>query len=189
MQDKTISLIEGLLLVSSRELSVKRLAEFLQIPPEEIRAAIGLIKEKYNQQDSGIHLSQSGEKIQLTTNPADGEALKKFLHEEDKGELTKPALETLTIIAYRQPITKAEIEQIRGINCSLILRNLLIRGMIEIKEDQKNSQTFYFVTLDFLKFLGINDVQELPSYERLNSDENLQKLIDQKESLEVKINI
>lgn len=189
MNEKIISAIEGLLLITNRELTTRRIADTLEVSVEEVREIIDYLKNKFNQENSGIHLIQSGEKIQLTTNPENVEIIKKFFHEEEKSELTRPALETLTIIAYRQPISKTELEQIRGINCSLILRNLMIRGLVEAKDDPDKMEIYYYVTLDLLKFLGINNVTELPDYKRLNSDENLKKLFEQKENEEVKINI
>lgn len=188
-KEKLISLIEGLLLVANKELTFKKLGEILEIEKEEVKQAIEGLKNKYNQENSGIHLTINNEKVQLTTNPKNAEIIKKFLDEEEKGELTKPSLETLTIIAYRQPVTKQGIEQIRGVNCSLILRNLMIRGLVEVKEDSQKMETYYSVTLDFLKYLGINQVSELPDFEKLNSDENLQKLLMQKEEGQTKINI
>lgn len=188
-KEKLISIIEGLLLVANKELTFKNLAIITGAEKNEINEAIEILKNKYNQENSGIHLIVNDEKVQLTTNPKNSEIIKKFLEEEEKGELTKPSLETLTIIAYRQPITKQEIEQIRGVNCSLILRNLMIRGLIEAKEDPNKLEMSYAVTLDFLKYLGINEVSELPDFTKLNSDENLKKLLEQKEDEQVKINI
>ena len=71
------------------------------------------------------------------------------------------------------------MEQIRGVNCSLILRNLLIRGLVEAEYNKQRAVTEYNITMDFLKYLGLSSVKELPDYEKLNSDENLQKLLSQ----------
>ena len=93
--------------------------------------------------------------------------------------MTQPSLETLTIIAYRGPITKPEIEQIRGVNCSLILRNLLIRGLIEEKEDKQRLQNTYTISFDFLRHLGADRVEELPQYSDLHTDEVVGQLIQE----------
>ena len=79
------------------------------------------------------------------------------------GELSRPSLEALTILAYRGPLTRPELEQIRGVHSSLILRNLLLRGLIEEKEDARLGQPLYSVTLDFLRHIGLASVEELPS--------------------------
>ena len=94
-------------------------------------------------------------------------------------ELTRPSLETLTIIAYRGPITKPEIEQIRGINCSLILRNLALRGLIEEADDAARLQPVYTVSVKFLRHLGIHAASELPQYEDLHGNERIGKMLEE----------
>ena len=136
------------------------------------------MKEKFNTDESGIRIIDNSGVIQFTTAPEQAELVKTFIKDETTGELSRPSLETLTIIAYRQPITKAELEQIRGVNCSMILRNLMIRGLVMKKDDKKMLISYYFVTVDFLKFLGINDVNELPDYEVLNNNKDLHKLFN-----------
>ncbi len=89
-------------------------------------------------------------------------------------------METLTIIAYRGPIAKSELEQIRGINCSLILRNLMIKGLIEEERDEKRMNIKYRVSIDFIRYLGINKVEELPDYQKLFNHENLVKLLEER---------
>lgn len=169
--------LESLLLAAARPLSVKKLVEFLAIDEQEVLLAASELNQDYKEREAGCQLLINNHQIQLVTGSANSELVKRFLKDEETGELSKPSLETLTIIAYRQPITKAELEQIRGVNCSLILRNLLIRGLIEASEDKIKLTTVYGVTLDFLKFLGLSTVSQLPDYEQLNSDENLQKIL------------
>lgn len=169
--------LESLLLAAARPLSVKKLAEFLAIDEQEVLLAASELNQDYREREAGCQLLINNHQIQLVTGSSNSELVKRFLKDEETGELSKPSLETLTIIAYRQTITKAELEQIRGVNCSLILRNLLIRGLIEASEDKVKLTTVYGVTLDFLKFLGLSTVAELPDYEQLNSDENLQKIL------------
>jgi segregation and condensation protein B len=100
-----------------------------------------------------------------------------FLKEQRSGELTRPALETLTIVAYRGPVAKSEIDLIRGVNCSLILRILLIRGLITAREDQDRMVTLYEISFDFLRHLGIREVRELPQYHELHTDLKLQDFL------------
>ncbi|TFG35175.1 MAG: hypothetical protein E4H47_02040, partial [Parcubacteria group bacterium] len=80
--------------------------------------------------------------------------------------------------AYRGPITKADLDAIRGVNCSLILRNLMIKGLVEQREDKEKMAIFYHVTFDFLKYLGITETKELPDFEKLNKDENIEKILN-----------
>ena len=174
--------IESLLFVSSRPLSVKRLAEITGHSKDEIKKALEALVADYGaRQESGFIVMRNGDEVQLATSPDNAEMVKTFLKDETFGELTRPALETLTIIGYRGPLTKAELEQVRGVNCSLILRNLLIRGLVETeggKADDPTAPAFYRVTFDFLRYLGLRQADELPEYENLRNDENLQKLLD-----------
>jgi len=181
MEQNTLSVLESLLLAIGKPISFKELVSLLSIKDKELEELVKDLKEKYNQPDSGIKVAINNKKIQLTTNAGNADILRQYFKEEVTGELTKPSLEALTIIAYRQPITKEELEQIRGVNCSLILRNLLIRGLIESQETKADLVPTYAVTIDFLRHLGINSVEELPDYQKLNSDANLQQLINDKD--------
>ncbi len=170
--------IESILLAIGKPISLRELSSFFKTKEENIYNIIKELKEKYNKKESGIHIVVNNKKVQLVTNPDNSKVLMDYLQEEINSELTKPSLETLTIIAYRQPISKEELEQIRGVNCSLILRNLLIKGLIDSKEEQGGLITKYSITIDFLRHLGINSVEELPDYDKLNSNKNLQRILE-----------
>lgn len=175
--------IESLLFISHKPLSVKSLVNFLKkenetVKPEEATQILEELKAKYNFPESGVQIIQTGEEYQMVTNPDASALVKKFINEDMTGELTPASLEALTVIAYRGPISKAELEQIRGVNCSLILRNLLIRGMIKMDEDKTKMNFFYSVTVDFLKYLGINSVNELPDYQTLHRTETLNQFLE-----------
>ncbi|MEK7537609.1 MAG: SMC-Scp complex subunit ScpB, partial [Patescibacteria group bacterium] len=101
-----------------------------------------------------------------------------YLKEEQAGELTRPALETLTIVAYRGPISKIQLDTIRGVNCSLILRHLMIKGLVEAKHAKDKYQTTYRVSADFVRFLGLTDITQLPDYEQLHVDERLEQILN-----------
>lgn len=178
MNDKLKSQLESILLVSSKPLSFKKLAELTEQDADSVKSELENLSREYSDNARGFSLVLNNNQAQLVSSPENSQLVKGYLHDEITGELTKPSLETLTIIAYRQPITKAEMEQIRGVNCSLILRNLLIRGLIEAEYNKERATTLYSVTIDFLKFLGLNSMTELPDFEKLNSDENLLKLLD-----------
>ena len=102
-----------------------------------------------------------------------------MVKEEVYSELTQPQLEALTIIAYRGPITKLELETIRGVNCSLILRNLLVRGLIEEKDDAVKLQPVYSVSLEMLRHLGIHGVSELPDFENFHNNVQIDQMIQE----------
>lgn len=173
----TRSKIESILLVASRPLGLVALAKLLEITKKELVTELESLRDSYQEEGRGIELALGTTEVQLVSSPGNAELVKKFLKEEITGELTRPSLETLTIIAYRGPIGKAELEQVRGVNCSLILRNLLIRGLVVHEDDKKTRQRKYSVTVEFLKFLGISQVQELPEYDKLSSHEAVEDLL------------
>lgn len=176
---KRVSQIEGLLLVAGKPLALTTLAKTLNCSVDDIRAAAAELSQRYNRSESGIHCMFNDNKIQFITNPELKQLIAEFIKDETTGELTKPSLETLTIIAYRQPVTKEELEQIRGVNCSLILRNLLIRGLIESHEERGGLAVTYSASMDFLRFLGVHSVEELPDFERLRSHEAVTAVLEQ----------
>lgn len=177
--------IESLLFISPKPLNLKSLLAFLKkenepAKLEEVNTALEELMQKYNFEGSGVRIINSGDDYQMTTSPEASALVKSFIKEDVTGELTPASLEALTVIAYRGPIAKPELEQIRGVNCSLILRNLLIRGLIDVNEDKTKMQSYYQVTTDFLKFLGINSVSELPDYTTLHQVDTLNKVLEQK---------
>lgn len=173
--------IESLLFIANKPLTTGKLSEIVKKDKKDVEEALHELMSKYNESKQGITLMRDGSKYELVSSPDNAGIVREYLKDEQTGELTKPSLETLTIIAYRAPVTKGELEMIRGVNCSLILRNLLIKGLIEGEENSKDKLTYYRITFDFMRFLGINDVKELPDYEKLNSDINLESLLSESE--------
>ena len=169
--------IESLLFIANRPLSAAKLAEALKAKKEQVEGAIDELAEKYAGADSGIRILRNAGAVQMATAPETAAAVQEFLKDETTGEMTRPSLETLTIVAYRGPISKAELEEIRGVNCSLILRNLMLRGLVEVKGEHGNPGAAYSVTMDFLRFLGVSSVEELPDFDRLNSHENIVRVL------------
>lgn len=181
---KLATYIESLLFVSLKPLNAKKIAEFVDASVDDIQEALDTLQREYVQQERGIQLIKNNGKYKMVTHPDTGEVTSQFLKEDVIGELTGPQLETLTVIAYRMPVTKAELELIRGVNCSMILRNLLIRGLIEEKQDTKSLIPVYVLSFECMQHLGITKQEDLPDFEKLNSDENLQSLLEQQTSSE-----
>ena len=180
------SKIESLLFISNQPFTLKKLVSITKTDKDKVEAAIKELSVEYNNDGRGMAIQKIGAKVQMVTAADNARLVKDFIKEQTTGELSKAALETLTVVAYRGPISKAELEQIRGVNCSVILRNLLIRGLVESKEDNKKMQMSYNITFDFLKFLGLNDQTELPDFEKLNSSEILDEIVNPEESLKPK---
>ncbi len=182
--------IEALLFVAGKPLTAKKIAEIVDTNEKEVVNILIEIKKKYNQDETGgMQLIDNGKTYQLSSKGVCAPVVEKYMKEEVVGELSRPSLETLTIIAYRGPITKPELEQIRGVNCSLILRNLLMRGLIETEEDKNLSQLVYRVTFEFLRFLGVASAGDLPDYTKLNHHDLLQQLLqpEQKSTQEISL--
>ncbi len=171
------SKIESLLFISAKPMSINQLASLLNKKKEEIKKAGEELVEEYKKNKRGIQIIKNGSKLQMVSSPENARLVQEFIKDETSGELSRPSLETLTIIAYRGPISKTDLDRIRGVNCSLILRNLLIRGLIEAKKDTKKNETYYTVSFDFIRFLGISDIKELPDYEKLHKDDTLDRML------------
>lgn len=176
--EKLKSQLESLLFISAKPMSAKQLAGLVGKKEGEIKEAAESLVDEYKAGQRGIQIIKDGSRYQMVSSPENSNAVKAFIKDETSGELTRPSLETLTIIAYRGPVAKTDLDRIRGVNCSLILRNLLIRGLVEAKQDKKKGETYYTVTFDFIRFLGINSVEELPDYERLSKDDALDRMLD-----------
>ena len=122
--------IESLLFITNRPLTKKELANLVEEKVEDVEKALEELVAEYAKNDKGIKMVQNGKEFQMVTDPANSKVVQKFLEAEVNKELTPASLETLSIIAYRAPISREELEQIRGINCAIILRHLLIKGLI-----------------------------------------------------------
>lgn len=165
--------IESLLLVSAQEMSIAQLAKLLKVEKSDVEEALSVLCERFGG-ESGIVLLRSGDSVRFASNPAHADLLASYLHTEITGELTRPQLEVITIVAYRSPVSKSDIEMIRGMNCSLILRNLLMRGLIT--EEQTGLEPQYTLSLDTVRLLGITTTGELPEFEKLSSPDLLASL-------------
>ena len=108
--------VETILFVASKPLSVKKIAKALEVDVSKINATLEILRQKYNHPESGIVILQNNDEWQMASSPDNREAAEEFLKAEVSGELTRPQLETLTVISYCGPITKPELEQIRGVN-------------------------------------------------------------------------
>ena len=177
MQDLK-SKIESLLFISAKSMSIKSLAELMSVKVEQVEQAGDELVAELKAAHRGIQIIRNKESLQMVSSPENAELIQAFVKDETTGELSRPALETLTIIAYRGPVSKMDINRIRGVNCSLILRNLLLRGLIEQKDDKTKNESYYIVTFDFIRFLGLSSVQDLPNYAKLNKHETLEKMLE-----------
>ncbi len=164
--DKLKSAIESILFVAGKPLFARQIAKALEAEESEVLRALEEISE--NRKESGIVLLEAQGSWQMATNSANSPAVKNFLNAELREKLTDATIETLAIIAYRQPISRSEIEAIRGVNCQYSLRHLAIRGLVQkIPNPRDSRQILYETTLEFLQHLGISSIKELPEFEKL----------------------
>ena len=170
--------LEGLLLAAAKPVSFKRLAEVLAVTVNEVEAAVTALRQAYKNDERGFSLIVNHNEAALATEADLAGLVEKLITQEERGDLTKPQLEALTVVAYRGPITKMELEQIRGVNCSLILRNLQIRGLVE-EVGSSRANPSYQLTTDCLRFLGLTAASDLPNFEALSNHEILQRIIEQ----------
>lgn len=159
------NLVEGLLFVASEPVSVKHLAAVLDCPPAHIEA--GLEQFRAGQHERGIRLQRQGNWLQLVTAPELADTIEKFLGLTFSGKFSAPALETLAIIAYRQPITRPEIDSIRGVNSDGVLRTLISKGLIEEigRLETVGHPTLFATTFEFLRYFGLESLEQLPELE------------------------
>jgi segregation and condensation protein B len=177
-KDKLISVIESILFVSGEPVKKPKLIKILSVEIESLEEALQAISEKYQSMQSGLKLLLKGDEIQLVSNPENAEFVEGLVKSELQDSLSNAAMEVVSIIAYRGPISKTEIEAIRGVNCAYTLRNLLLRGLIERNDNPNDSRGYvYAITFDFLKKLGIEDVKKLPEYDILSVDERINSII------------
>jgi segregation and condensation protein B len=134
------------------------------VPEEDITNAIVRLDEKFQQEEFSFQLNRSGGGYQFLTKPAYQASIGIMLKQQSKKRLSTSAMETLSIIAYRQPISKTEIENIRGVNCDYAVQKLLDKQLIEItgKAETVGRPMLYGTTPKFMEYFGINDIGELP---------------------------
>lgn len=178
MGQTLVSQLESILFVASKPLSLKQLMNALEVSEEKIYEALGVLKEKYAQEKSGIILLEHGEEWHMVSNPDNHAVAEKFLKAEVSGELTRPQLETLTVVSYCGPLSKAELEQIRGVNCSVILRNLMMRGLVKETEETTELLPRYEVTMDYIRYMGIERVEDLPNYTELHNHDYVARVLE-----------
>lgn len=157
-----------MLFVASKPVGMRELLDTIEAEESEIREAItSLVADNAH---SGVILLAHNDKLQLSSNPDNSYEVKRFLSLELREKLTDSALETLAIVLYKQPVSKAEIENIRGVNSQYTLRHLLIRGLIEKTSGSDKRASYYKTTLEFMQHLGIKDMKDLPDFEELTKN-------------------
>ncbi len=160
------SAIEALVFVSGNPVSLDKLkGVFEEETDEQIEAQVRQLQQDYIDRGSGLMLAEVAGGYQLATRPEHFAWIRKFKTVKTTTRLSKPALETLAIVAYKQPITRSEVEAIRGVNIGGIMRNLMERRLVKIvgKKDVPGKPMMYGTTMEFLQYFGLKDLSALPT--------------------------
>jgi segregation and condensation protein B len=157
------AMVESLLFVASEPVPIMQIAEALEVKTAEVEQALADLNAEIVAR--GVRVQRKGDKVQLTTQPECAPYVEKFLGLDLTTRLSKPALETLAIIAYQQPVTRAQIEHVRGVNCDAVLATLLNRGLIEElgRLETAGRPIQYGTTFAFLQHFGLRGLEDMPS--------------------------
>ena len=168
-QDNPKSILEALLFSHGEPLSIKKISALLGKKEEEILSILGELRSDYRER--GLTLMEKNGEWQMGTNPEYAEYVEKLVKSEFSEELSRAGLETIAVVVYKGPLTRAKIEFIRGVNSSFTLRNLMLRGLVERVENPKDARSYlYRVSFEFLKYLGITSVEELPRFSEFQKE-------------------
>lgn len=177
--DKLKSIIESLLFISGEPVKISKMARIIDVPKAEVENALMILRGEYESQEKGMAIIRKGDEVQMATNPENAGFIEQLIKGELQESLSSAALEVLSIAAYRGPITRANIEAVRGVNSSFTLRNLLLRGLLTREINPKDARSYiYEISFDFLKHLGIDDIKKLPEYDNLAQDSRLDAIIN-----------
>ena len=178
--DYLVNHIEALIFCAQKPIKPEELKDCLSemfeadVPIEDIDESITKLQEKYKNEQYSFEPIKSGGGYQFLTKPAYQSSIGILLKQQSKKRLSNSSLETLAIVAYKQPVTKAEVEQIRGVNCDYAMHKLLEKELIEIqgKAETVGRPTIYGTSSVFMDYFGINDLKDLPSPKEFAESEN-----------------
>ena len=156
--------IEAILFVAGEAVSIRDLAKALQVDEKGLKAVLKEIGSEYDYEQRGFMLKRFGDKVQLATRPMYSEDVLRLLQPVQQQSLSQAAMETLAVVAYKQPVTRAEVEQIRGVKCDYSLQSLMMKGLIQEagRKDTIGRPILYVTTDTFLSHFGIQGLEDLP---------------------------
>ena len=156
--------IEAILFVSGDAVSIPMLTEALQLTALEVSEAVERLAHEYESADRGIELKRYGDHLKLETRAEYAPYVERMLQPVQRQTLSQAAMETLAVVAYRQPVTKGDVELIRGVKCDYSMQSLLAKGLVKEvgRKDAVGRPILYATTDRFLEHFGISDVRELP---------------------------
>lgn len=178
-ESKAKSIVESLLFSKGTPMSFSQLAKAVDVDKTVVKKAVRDLLSDYDNEGRGITIIKNGGSVQLVTKPENASFIEKIIKRDLQDSLSKAALEVVSIIAYRGPISRLDIEAIRGVNSSFTLRNLLMRGMITRTVNKQDQRGYlYKISFEFMKKLGLNNIKDLPNYEKLSDDGRIESIIN-----------
>lgn len=176
--EKLKSTIESILFITGEPVAISRIVKITGAKKPEVENALMVLQGEYNGK-RGMAIIEKEDSVQMVTAPENSEITSQLVKSEIQENLSQAALEVLSIVAYRGPITRVNIEAIRGVNCSFTLRALLMRGLLERITNPADSRSYlYKISFEFLKKLGIESIDKLPDFETLSKDKRIESVID-----------
>ena len=159
-----VSALEAVLYASGDPISIDRLSQVFEVKPEQVEKAAAKLKEQLNEKESGIELLRLDNAYQLATRGKFAEYIKKAFDLKRRTPLSGAAFEVLSVIAYNQPVTRAFVEQVRGVDCSGVLTTLVEKELIEERGrlELPGRPLLYGTTKNFLRCFGLSDLSDLP---------------------------
>lgn len=174
--------LEAVLFVLGEPTTTKALGRTLDVPAADIERALDALAASYTERGAGVRLLRSPEGVQLVTAADAHDVVEKTIKGSMREKLTPAAAETLAIIAYRGPVTRAAVEAIRGVNSSFTLRLLALRGLVTRETHPADARRFvYQVSADFLRHLGVARLEDLPQYNELHAHQGMTRLAEDAE--------
>lgn len=180
-KDEEIRIIEALLFASSESLSQQQVNLVFESDPPNLEEIVGLLNEEYTKSGRSFYIEAIAYGYRLTSKPDYETWIRRLLKKSGRLALSQAALETLAIIAYKQPINRFEIESIRGVDCSGVIKTLLARHLIQIKgrDTSPGRPLLYSTTAKFLEFFGLNKISDMPKLKEMKDLEEENPLDEQ----------
>ena len=171
--------IEAIVFASGEPVSIERISQVLEVEPELLNPQIGLLMDRYNRKGRGIRLVELDGYLQMCTDSQYSQVVRKALEMRRNTPLSQAAMEVLAVIAYNQPVTKAYVEQVRGVDCGAVINGLADKGLVEERGrlELPGRPLLYGTTPAFLRCLNIHSLDELPPlpHQKEESDEETTK--------------
>ena len=171
---KLEAVVEGLLFVVGEDgLTLNQLTDILDLDMEGVKQILSNLQEKYESENSGIRINFLGNTFKLTTKKEHKEYFQKLIENPESNVLTQAALETFAIVAYNEPITRGEVDEIRGVSSSQMIRKLVAKGFLKEvgRSDAVGRPILYKTTSEFLDYFGLSTIDDLPKFEEFVSEQ------------------